>query len=77
MTKLSEIKYVRSDGTFSEFVVIPSGYDKQTKEILFYELIGASIEKPKPRLLLNGKEPYKRLYIQRVFPVVEESKPAN
>lgn len=64
-----KVKFIRSDNSFAKNVVVKN-YDKNTGEMIFYEIIGGSMEKPKPKLLLNGKEPYKRLFIQRVFPII-------
>lgn len=67
---MKNIKFIRADNSFSGNAIFQN-YDKNTGEMIFYELIGGSMENPKPKLLLHGKEPYKRLFIQRVFPVIE------
>ncbi len=45
-------------------------YHKNTKEYIFYELIGSSADVPKG-VCVKGKQKYSRLFIRRVYPVTE------
>ena len=65
------IKYMRPDGTLATNPVLAGGYNPETDKIIFHEIIGFSGD-VKGGVYVDGKEKYKRLLIQRVFPVIRE-----
>ncbi len=65
-----KIIYLKKNGKVVKNTVFRN-YDKNTGEVIFYELIGLNGDgEIKHQLLLNGKKCYRRLFIQRVFPAV-------
>lgn len=67
---MTEVVYFRPDGTRATNAIV--NRESEDGEMIFMEIIGYSGDGGvKPKLLLNGKEPYKRIYIQRVFPYVK------
>ncbi len=71
--KISDIPYddlvfLRADGTPSENAI----YTQETKdgEIMFFELLGQS-KLNGIKLTIDGREPYRRLLIRRVYPAIK------
>ena len=72
---IPEIVFVRPDGTLAENAVYGGCYDHEGNE-MFFEILGM----PKvtaPRLTVDGKEPYKRLLIRRVYPCIPDPEGAE
>lgn len=68
---MKDVVFFRADGKKAENVVLKGGIDETTEESIFYELIGFSGEVGK--MLIDGKETYKRLFIQRVYPYLQKT----
>ena len=66
---MKDITFFRADGGKAENVVLKGGMDEKTGEAIFYELVGFSGEVGK--MLINGKETFKRLFIRRVYPYLQ------
>lgn len=64
-----EIVFLRPDNTLAQNAVVRN-YDQATGEVMFFELLGFSGD-IKGGVYVDGKEMYKRLFIQRVHPAVE------
>lgn len=65
-----DLVFLRADGTQSENAI----YTQETKdgEIMFFELLGQS-KLNGIKLTINGREPYRRLLIRRVYPAIHEN----
>lgn len=63
-----DLVFLRSDGTLSENAI----YTQENKdgEIMFFELLGQS-KLNGVKLTIDGKEPYRRLLIRRVYPAIK------
>ena len=63
-----DLVFLRSDGTPSENAI----YTQETKdgEVMFFELLGQS-KLNRIKLTIDGKEPYRRLLIRRVYPAIK------
>ena len=66
---MRDVVFFRADGKKSQNIVLKGGLDENTGETMFYELLGFSGEIGK--MLIDGKETYKRLFIQRVYPYLQ------
>ena len=64
------IIFCRPDGTLCQNAIVQNIYE-DTGEVIFMELLGISTV-VKGRLRIRGKEPYKRLFVQRVYPTIDE-----
>ena len=67
-----DIKFVHADGTLATNAVASVGVDEETGEVIFYELLGQTGIGDIPYLSVNGKNVYRRVMIQRVYPVLNE-----
>lgn len=70
-----ELVYLRPNGDEAKNAIFQN-YDKDTREIIFYELIGFSGDNTVKgkKLFIDGQETYKRLFIQRVYPYMSRKK---
>ena len=64
----NDLVFLRPDGTPSENAI----YTQENKdgEIMFFELLGQS-KLNGIKLTIDGKEPYRRLLIRRVYPAIK------
>lgn len=68
--KLSaDVTFVRADGTPAENAIYSN--EIEDGEIVFFELLGQS-GITTPYVKINGKQTYRRLFIQRVYPQIDE-----
>ena len=65
-----QIRFIRNDGSLAVNSVVAGGYDPKNGEVIFHEVVGFSGD-VKGGVYVDGKEKFKRILIQRVFPVVE------
>lgn len=70
--KVIPFRFVRPDGSPVRNAV-QGGATDQDGNPVFFEILGMSKLNGVPPLKRGGKEVYKRVLIQRVFPVVDES----
>ena len=66
-----DLVFLRADGTPSENAI----YTQENKdgEIMFFELLGQS-KLNGIKLTIDGKEPYRRLLIRRVYPAIKNQR---
>lgn len=64
-----KILYFRPNGERAENTIVES-INKNDNEVIFMELLGISTP-IKGGLRIKGKETYKRLFVQRVYPFLE------
>lgn len=69
-----DLVFLRADGTLSENAI----YTQEDKngEIMFFELLGQS-KLNGVKLTIDGKEPYRRLLIRRVYPAIKNQPMIN
>jgi hypothetical protein len=64
-----DIVFRHADGTIAINPVAETGVDEETGEVIFMELHASSLS-VKGGTMINGRQTFKRLLIQRVYPTI-------
>ncbi|MDO4765193.1 MAG: hypothetical protein Q4A29_03965 [Eubacteriales bacterium] len=74
ISKQEKVIFCNAKGEVTQNAIY-SNYDRERKEMVYYEILGQSGIDGIPYLTMKGKQLYRRILIQRVFPVkIEENK---
>ena len=68
-----EIIFLRADGTRAQNTILQRTIS-DTGEVMFCELTGYTNENVRGKLKVNGRETFKLLFVQRVFPCIKAKK---